>query len=339
LIDDKELSMMSDRRSILRGAVLLAGAWALGACGPAEPPAPAAPPPALAPAPPPEPRIPVVATFSILGDIVANVGGERIELTTLVGPDGDAHVYTPTPADAKALAGARVVFVNGLQFEGWIDKLIKASGYTGPVVTVTDGIKPIRVSKGHRHGHGHGHAHGHDHGEFDPHTWQSLAHVRVYVEHIARALAEADPKHADGYRQRAAQYLKRIDELEAHAKAVFAKIPAERRRVLVDHDAFAYLGQAFGVEFFPVRGVSTAAEPSAKDVARLITQARRQKVSALFVENITDPRLVEQFAREAGVKVAGVLHSDALSARDPAAATFLDLYRSNVDRLAAALTP
>lgn len=278
-------------------------------------------------------RLAVVATFSILGDIVAAIGGERVNVTTLVGPDGDAHVYQPTPADARALAGARVVFVNGLGFEGWITRLVRSSTTRATVVTATRGIVPLKAEGGHSHGHGHGHSHG----EHDPHIWQNPLLVRAYAENIRDALIAADPEGAETYRANAATYIGRLEALDAEIKTLFAHVPADRRRVLIAHDAFQYFEKAYGFEFIAPRGVSTDAEPSAQQVARLIRQIRERRIAAVFMENVTDPRLVRRIAEETGARVGGSLFSDALSPPGGPAATYLDLIRHNARTLAEAL--
>ncbi len=323
------------RRAVLGACAALAVACGLAGCGPAGDGARSTPTaPAAAPTAAPEPKLAVVATFSILADMVANVGGDRVAITTLVAADSDAHVYSPTPANAKAIASAALVVVNGMGFEGWIDKLIKASGYTGPVVVAAEGIRAIKAAQ---HAHGHGPGHAHRHGELDPHAWQSPVQAQRYVENIARALIAADPAHEEAYRQRAAAYVEALRRLDEGARARFSAIPAEQRRVITGHDAFGYFGDAYGVRFFAPRGMSTEGEASAKGVAQLIAQIRAQKIRAVFVENISDPRLVEQLARESGARVGGVLFSDALSVKDARARTYLEMMRHNIDTVATAL--
>ena len=246
-------------------------------------------------------KLEVVASFSILGDFVRNVGGGRVEVTTLVGPNGDAHVYAPAPADAKRVADASVVVINGLGFEGWISRLVKASGTKAPVVVASKGIKERKA------------AGGHGHGEADPHAWQSVANAKVYVANIRDALVTADPAGKAAYQANAEAYLARLDALDREVKAAVAAIPADRRRIISTHDAFGYFQQAYGVEFVAPRGVSTEAEPSARDVASIINQVKRQKIPAVFLENIIDPRLMEQVARETGARIGGKLYSDALT--------------------------
>jgi len=276
-------------------------------------------------------RLNVIATFSILGDFVKNVGGDRVEVATLVGPNGNAHVYAPSPGDAKKVADAKLVFVNGLGFEGWLERLVKASGTKAPIVVATKGIKPLE-----RAGE-HGHDHDHDHGRADPHAWQSVANAKIYVANIRDALIAADPAGKDAYLANAAAYLAKLDALEREVREVIAKIPADRRRVITSHSAFGYFQDAYGVSFTAPQGVSTEAEASAKDVAAIIAQIKKQKAAAVFLENVTDPRLVEQIARETGAKVGGTLYSDALTDDKGDATTYIDLIRHNLRQLASAL--
>ncbi len=220
-----------------------------------------------APAPAQE-RLPVVASFSILGDFVKNVGGDRVAVESLVGPNGNAHVYAPSPNDAKKAADAKLVFVNGLGFEGWLERLVKASGTKAPIVVATQGIKPLERAGGHDH----------DHGRADPHAWQSVANAKVYVANIRDALIAADPAGKEVYTSNAAAYLAKLDALEREVREVIAKIPADRRRVITSHNAFGYFQDAYGISFTAPQGVSTEAEASAKDVAAIISQIKKQKV-------------------------------------------------------------
>ena len=274
-------------------------------------------------------RLKVIASFSILGDLVKNVGGDRVEIAALVGPNGNAHVYAPSPADAKKVADAKLVFVNGLGFEGWLERLVKASGTKAPIVIATKGIKPLERTGDHDHDH--------DHGRADPHAWQSVANAKIYVANIRDALIAADPAGKDAYFANAAAYLAKLDALEREVREVIAKIPADRRRVITSHNAFGYFQNAYGVNFIAPQGVSTEAEASAKDVAAIIAQIKKQKAAAVFLENVTDPRLVEQIARETGAKVGGTLYSDALTDDKGDATTYIDLIRHNLRQLASAL--
>jgi zinc/manganese transport system substrate-binding protein len=276
----------------------------------------------------PADRLKVIASFSILGDLVRNVGRDRVEVATLVGPNGNAHVYAPSPADAKKLADSKVVIVNGLGFEGWLSRLVKASGTKADIVVTTKGIKP-RVRKDDR---------GHDHGKSDPHAWQSVANAKIYVDNIREALIAADAAGQDAYTANAAAYLARLDALEREVRTAIAGIPVERRRIITSHDAFGYFEAAYGLTFIAPQGVSTEAEASAKDVANIITQIRRRKIPAVFLENVTDPRLVQRIAGETGAKIGGTLYSDALTDAAGDAPTYIELIRHNVKQLAAALT-
>jgi zinc/manganese transport system substrate-binding protein len=269
-------------------------------------------------------KLNVVATFSILADFVKNVGGERVAVTALVGPNGDAHVYQPSPSDAKTLAGARVVFANGLGFEGWMSRLVKASGTRAPLIVATKGLKPRKA----------GDDHGHD---ADPHAWQSVANAKIYVANIRDALAAADPAGQATYEANAAAYLAKLDMLDAEVRATVEKIPADRRRIITTHDAFGYFAAAYGVAFIAPQGVSTESEVSAKDVAKIITQIRKQKIPAVFLENVTDRRLLERIGAESGARVGGTLYSDALTDEKGEAPSYLEMMRHNVKQLAAAL--
>ncbi|MEM9782619.1 MAG: zinc ABC transporter substrate-binding protein [Pseudomonadota bacterium] len=363
--------------------------------------------------------MPVVATFSILGDMVGRIGGEHVAVTTLVGPDGDAHVYQPTPADARSVADADLLFVNGLEFEGWLDRLVDASGFDGTRVVATASIEPIPFEEGghddhgehghdehghddHAHGehghddhghddqaakaghsdHGHGHGdhdhdhddlaeaghgdhghgdhdhdhdevaeaghddhddhahgghHGHNHGAFDPHAWQSLDNAVAYVDEITAALAKADPANAAEFYQNRAAYVAEIEALDVEIREILAALPEDRRTVVTSHDAFGYFAEHYGLTFEAPQGLSTESEPSAADVAEMIEQIREEGISAVFVESITDNRLLQQIARETGATIGGTLYSDALSGPDGPASTYIDMMRHNANTLAAAL--
>jgi zinc/manganese transport system substrate-binding protein len=278
-----------------------------------------------------QPKIPVVATFSILGDIVSNVGGDRVTVKNLVGPNGDAHVYSPSPADAKTLADAKVIVTNGLGFEGWIARLIKSSNTKAPNVVATKGIKPRKLAGKHAHDHGHGHADG------DPHAWQSVANVKIYVANIRDGLIAADPAGRGAYEANAAAYLAKLDALDREVREAVSRIPPERRKIITTHDAFGYFKDAYGVEFIAPQGVSTDSEASARDVARIITQIKKQKIPAVFIENISDARLLTRIASETGAKLGGTLYSDALTDEKGPAPTYIDLIRHNIRTLSAAL--
>jgi zinc/manganese transport system substrate-binding protein len=265
-----------------------------------------------------------VASFSILGDMVARVGGDRVAVTTIVGPNADTHVYEPKPGDAIAVSAADIFFVNGLGFEGWMDRFVDSTGYTGPLITVSDNVATHTMD---------------DEGETvtDPHAWQSLGNGMVYVENIAKGLCQVDAAGCEAYMANAKAYGAEIAALDATVKAGIAAVPEGKRKVITTHDAFGYFGEAYGVIFLAPEGVSTESEASAKDVAKLIGQVRSEGVTALFIENMSDPRLLEQIASETGVKVGGELYADALSALDGPAPTYLDMFRHNVGLLIPAM--
>ena len=281
-------------------------------------------------------KLPVVATFSIIGDKVAHVGGDRVALTTLVGPDGDAHVFAPTPADAQTLAAAKVVFVNGVAFEGWLDRLIEASEYKGAVVVTTTGITLLEMAADEHGAEGEAVAEGQEGGR-DPHAWQSLANARIYVANIEAGLTAADPDGAATYAANAAAYLAEIDAVEAEVIAAVEALPVERRAIVTSHDAFGYFGATYGLTLHAPEGPSTESEPSAADVATLITQMKAEGIPAVFMENISDTRLLDQITAETGAKIGGTLYSDALSPADGPAGTYLDMMRHNAATLSAAL--
>jgi zinc/manganese transport system substrate-binding protein len=268
-------------------------------------------------------KLNAVASFSILGDLVKNVGSDWWSVDTLVGPNGNAHTYSPSPADARKVAAAKIVFVNGLGFEGWLERLIKAAGARAPVVVATKGIRPLERSGDHGHS------------RIDPHAWQSVANVKVYVANIRDGLILADPAHKASYEANALAYFDKLDALEQEAKDVIARIPTDRRRVITSHNAFGYFESAYGVRFSAPQGVSADAEASAKDVATIIRQVKQQNVAGVFLENVTDPRLIQQIASESGAKVGGMLYSDALTDDKGDATSYIDLIRHNLKQLAA----
>lgn len=294
----------------------------------------------------------VVATFSILGDMVKEIGGERVALTTIVGPNSDVHRFEPTPADAKALHDADVLVLNGLDFEPWLPRLVQASGFKGRQVLVTEGVAVRRLAAAADDDHDDDHAHqdarkdaageaagrGHEsgdhaHGDVDPHAWQDLANGKIYARNIAAGLAKADPRNATYYEGRAAGYIARMKVLDAEIRAAIAAIPKERRKVILSHDAFGYFAAAYGIEFIPVAGLSNQAEPSAQDVARIIRLARETKVSGVFIENMSNPLLMQQIANESGALMGGTLYTDALGPADQPASTYLGMFSWNAGRL------
>ncbi|HRY03617.1 MAG TPA: metal ABC transporter substrate-binding protein, partial [Beijerinckiaceae bacterium] len=274
-------------------------------------------------------RLFVVATFTILADLVRQVGGEGVEVSSLVGPNGDVHAYAPSPADSRKLAAARLIVENGLNLEGWISRLAKASASKARIVVASAGVSP-------REEHG---DHDHAHGGTDPHAWQNVANAKIYVANIRDGLIAANPSGKAEYAARARAYLEKLDALDAYVRAAVAKIPADRRRIVTTHDAFGYFGQAYGIELAAPAGVSTEAAVSARDVGKIIAQIKKDKFPAVFLENVSDPRLIDQIARETGAKIGGTLYSDSLSGPDGAAGTYIDMVRHNISELTKALAP
>jgi zinc/manganese transport system substrate-binding protein len=266
-------------------------------------------------------RLNVVASFSILGDLVRNVGGSSVNVTTLVGPDGDVHVYVPTPADAKKIAEARLVFVNGLGLEGWLPRLVQSAGNRAVIITATSGIAPLKLGS-----------------DADPHAWQSPLNAKIYVANIRDALIAADPADAGVFRSNAEAYLAKLDALDREVREAIAKIPQSRRKVISTHRAFGYFEAAYGVAFVAPLGVSTESEASARDIAGIITQIRASKIPAVFLENISDPRLIRQIAAETGARVGGTLYSDSLTGEKGDSPTYIDMVRHNIKALTSALS-
>lgn len=318
-------------------------------------------------------RLAVVATFSVLGDMVSQIGGDKVSVTTLVGPNGDTHMYQPTPAAAGAVAKAQMLVINGLDYDKWIERLRHATNFKGLTVTATEGIKPLesdehhssseekhdREHAGHEKGHNdaedHGDKHstkhnrdehqahketdhdGHHHGVYDPHAWHDPVHGQAYARNIADGLSTIDPANTAYYRSRLTNYVNELAALDAEIESRLSQVPVNRRTVITSHDALHYFGRAYGLRFLAPQGLSTESEPSAEGVAHLIRQIRKQRITAVFVQNLGDPRLVKQIAAETGATLGGTLYTDALSPVDGPASTYLDMLRSNATVLHDAL--
>jgi zinc/manganese transport system substrate-binding protein len=282
----------------------------------------------------------VVASFSILGDMIRQVAGDRIALRTVAGPNVDAHSFQPRPSDAEALRGAALAVRNGLGFDGWFDRMVRSANWRGRMVTTTEGLTPLRMAA-HSHGHGHSHGGRQQQGQPrtvpDPHAWQDLRLGIRYVQAIAAALGAADAANATVYAAAAEAYIGRLTELDAWVRAQVAAVPEARRVVVTSHDAFGYFGAAYGIRFLAPQGVSTEAEPSAAEVARLIRQIRSERITAVFMENMGNPATLQRLAQEAGVRVGGRLYADALSAPDGVAANYEAMFRHNVALLVPAM--
>ena len=269
-------------------------------------------------------KVPILASFSILGDLV-QVIGDRIAVTTLVGADKDAHVFVPKPADAKNLLQTKLLVTNGLGFEPWAQKLVKSAGYKGQSVVASQGIKartmPSEKGKS----------------ETDPHAWQDPTNVMLYVRNIAAALSKIDPPGASTYQANSEAYILELQTLDKESKTAFAAIAADKRKVITSHDAFGYFGAHYDIRFLAPQSMSTEAEPSAREVAKLIKQIQKEKIKAVFVENMSNPKLLAQLSKDAGVTIGPALYVDALSKAGGPAGSYLKLMRHNVTQLLAGM--
>lgn len=280
-------------------------------------------------------QLKVVASFTVLGDLTQQIGGDDVSVTTLVRADGDTHVYQPTPNDAKALKEADVIIINGLGFEGWMGRLIKASDTQAPVITASQGIaKTLTMAEKEEEGH---HDHHHHHGSTDPHAWQSLTNGRVYVKNIAAALQKADPANSKDYAERASKLDAELAALDTWVEKEIASVPAEKRRVITTHDAFGYFADAYQVTFLAPTGFSTEDEPSAKEMKNLVKQVKSGKTRALFLESMGNPNIIKQLAAETGAVVGPALYTDALSTENGPAATYQKMMQYNVTALVKAM--
>jgi zinc/manganese transport system substrate-binding protein len=287
-------------------------------------------------------RLPAVASFSILGDMVREVGGARVAVRSIAGPEADPHLFQPRPSDVQAIQGARLVVRNGLAFEPWFDRLLRSADYAGPLVTTTDGVQPRGMEN---------QEHGHDHGGVtrrqqhyvpprrvaDPHCWQDLRLGQVYVRAIASGLVAADPAGADHYRRSAEAYLQRLATLDGWVRAQIATVPPARRKVVTSHDALGYFGDAYGVQFLPAQGIMPEGQPSAAQVAALIRQVRAEGITAVFLDAPGSAPVLRRLAEEAGVRISGRLYADALSPPDGPAPSYEAMFRHNVGLLVPAM--
>jgi zinc/manganese transport system substrate-binding protein len=287
--------------------------------------------------------IPAVASFSILGDMVRHIAGARVALRVIAGPDADAHTFQPRPSDSVALRDAALTVRNGLGFDPWFDRMLRSAAPAGAVrVTATDGIEPITMEGHHHHHHGGGTERRTQHSTAprrvpDPHAWQDLRHAQTYARNIARGLAAADAAMAERHLAAGEAYAARLADLDRWVRQEIGRVPPERRRVITSHDAFGYFGAAYGVEFLAPQGISTNAEATPQQVASLIRQIRAQNITAVFVEQATNPATLERLAREAGVAIRGRLYADSLSAEGGPAATYEAMVRHNVGLMVPAM--
>ena len=270
----------------------------------------------------------VVTSFSILGDMVQEIGGDKVEVRDLVERNQDPHVFEPRPQHAKNLARADLVVINGLGFEGWLDRLIEASGFKGEPLVATKGIAPLR--------HTHHHTH-HEHTVFDPHAWHSLKNASIYIDNIVEGLSRLLPQEAAFFKARAEAYKKELEAIEIQTYQELDKLPVESKKVLTNHEAFGYLGHDFQITFYSPLGISTESEPSAKAVATLINRIKKDRIQAVFVENISNSRLINRIAEETGTHIGGILYSDALDIPGTQADTYLKMMRFNLNSLVKAI--
>lgn len=303
------------------------------------------------------PPLEVVASFSVLGDMVKEIGGNNVSVSTIVGPNADAHTFEPAPQAVQALGKAQVLVSNGLDFETWLPRLIASSGFSGLHIVASDGAslrtflgEPVdaealkadaanEAADDHGHDHDHGDQHGHKPGDVDPHAWQNLENGMVYAQNIADGLSLADPARAPNYQRRVKKYLTTLQKLDAEIRTALNAIPTEHRKAVTAHDAFGYFGDAYGVTFIPLAALGDTAEPSAKELAAIVDRIRQEERIGVFPEKSSNPKLIEQLGREAGIVVGGALYSDALDTSDEPAGTYLGMFHWNAGQLISALKP
>jgi ABC-type Zn uptake system ZnuABC Zn-binding protein ZnuA len=297
-------------------------------------------PPSFAQTPVSGEPVQAVASFSILGDLVKNVGGEAVAVTMLIDPGVDAHTYDPAPVDLVVLAEADVIFENGLGFEPWLDGFFESTQPPGTRVVVTEGITPREVGQD-ADEHEEEEDAGDGHGQFDPHVWHDVANVIILVGNIRDALVATDPARAELYEANAAAYIAELEALDASIRGQVGTLPPERRKLVTSHDTFGYFADAYGFEVIgtALGSISTeAGDPSARDIATLITQIEEAGVPAIFAENVANPDLMESIAAEAGVVLAPPLYTDALGPQGSPGETYVGMMQSNVTTIVDALS-
>ncbi|MEI8321024.1 MAG: metal ABC transporter substrate-binding protein [Alphaproteobacteria bacterium] len=266
----------------------------------------------------------IVSTFSILADLVKEIGGDRVHVDCIVGPDSDPHIYEPRPSDIIKISNAQIIFINGLGFEGWLERLMSAAESDGKLVVATDHIYPRLVFEGTV--------------VQDPHAWHSVANTKIYITNIRDKLIEIDPSSEKYYERRFQIFYKKLTDLDKKIREKIDKIPPERRKIITAHDAFGYFGNAYGVQFMAPQGISTESEARVHQVIFLIKQIKALKVKTIFIENISDPKLIEQIGKEAGAKIGGTLYSDALSGPEGPASSYIKMMEYNIDLLLKAMS-
>jgi zinc/manganese transport system substrate-binding protein len=278
-------------------------------------------------------RIPVIATFSVIGDMLANVGGDHVDIKTIVGAGGDCELYQPTAADVATIATARAVFINDLneEFEPWLEPLLKQARFTGTKVVVTRGVRTLTAEEEHPISGRQLPA------AIDQHAWLDPHNGVIYVRNIAEALARLDPSGAADYRANAATYTREIQTVDDWARREFAAVPAAKRRVLASHDSLEYIANAYGITLLSVNGWTNKSEPSAAELAKLARQIRSEHVKALFLDSITDPRAMQRIADETGAVIGGTLYGDSLSPSGSEADSYVNMLRHDVATLKAGM--
>lgn len=278
----------------------------------------------------------VTASFSILADVAREIGGERVNVNEIVRSNQDMHVYRITPQDLRLVRSSKLVLLNGQGFEpAEFVRSIQAAKV--PFVEATQNIHLMDNHDEHEHEHEHEHKHNdkheHSHGDKDPHVWQDPVLMQKYAENIANALISVDSASSDYYKKRLANYQKQLKELDDWATKEISVIPVAKRKVLTAHDAFGYLGERYQIRFIAPQGVSEDSEPSAKQIANIIRQVKQENIRAVFMENISNPRLMRQLSRETGVDISGKLYSDAL----PESGSYIKMMQHNISELVKAM--
>ena len=295
-----------------------------------------------------ENRKKIVVSFSILEDLVSVIGGKRVHVTSLVRRNMDSHMFQPTPRQAKIVASADLVIMNGLGFEGWMERLVKASGYKGKTIVATDNIPKLKFEDDHDdhddhkkddHGHkkDHDDHHGHGHGEWDPHVWLSVPKMKIYVTNVAEAMSRMDPSSKTYYMKNLKKYISDLNNLDKFIRRSINSIPKKDRVVITSHEAFGHLSNEYGIEFLAPQGLSTETRASASKIASIVRFIKKHSVKAVFPENITDNRLIEQISKQTKIKIGASLYSDALSEKNGPAGTYLNYMRYNVNTIVNAL--
>lgn len=274
-----------------------------------------------------QPSCKIVTSFSVLEDMVKTITGPLCKVQSIVGPNQDAHVFEPKPTTNALILGADAVIINGLGFEGWMDRLLKASSYRGPVITATQYIKPRYLHQPDRQ----------EASVPDPHAWHTIPNAILYIQALTETLSKIFPFHQASFKKNADIFQKQLWHIEQSIQTRLSAIPLDKRRVITAHDAFGYMGQHYQITFLSPVGISTEAEPSARQIAALINQIRHSGIRALFIENSANTKIMQQIADETGVKIWGQLYSDALSLPDEPAPTYIDMIRHNMSILIASM--